>query len=69
MMVTSEVRRGGTTCGDVEAIVGEGHLSGVGRIFIFRCAGNISFPCGRLRAEVGNNIVPVGNIEGAERPR
>ena len=34
-MVTSEVRRGGATCGDAEAIAGEGHLSGVGSHFYF----------------------------------
>ena len=42
---------------------------GWGRIVIFRRAGDISFPCGRLCAELVNKIVPVGTVEGIERPR
>ena len=68
-METSEVRRRVTTCFDAKAIAGEGHLSGVGSHCYFCCAGNISFPCGRLRAELVDKMVPVGTGVGVERPR
>ena len=59
-----------TTCCGAKAIAGEGHLSGVGGIIVVFCrAGSISFPCGRLRAELGDEMVPVGTVEGVKHPR
>ena len=43
-MVTSEVRRGGATCVDAEAIAGEGHLSGVGSHCYFPSRGEYLLP-------------------------
>ena len=42
---------------------------GWGSSVIIRRAGNISFPFGRLRSKMGNKMVPVGTVEGVERPR
>ena len=42
---------------------------GWSRIVIFRRAGNVSFPFGRLLAELRNKMAPVGTVEGVELPR
>ena len=68
-MVTSEVRRGGRSVLTRRQLRVRAICWGWSHIVIFHCAGNISFPCGRLRADLGNKMVTVGTVEGIELPR
>ena len=59
-MVTSEVRRGGRRVVTWRRLRVRAICWGWGCIVIFCRAGNISFPCGRLCADLGDKMVPVG---------